>query len=402
VTGPALPATRPERVRVLYVIARLNVGGPALHTTLLTQRLDARRYDARLVAGAEEPAEGNYLALHGVARDRVTPLPALGREVRARHDALALAQLVRLMRRLRPHVVHTHTAKAGALGRLAARLARVPVVVHTYHGHVLHGYFPPGRTRLFVAIERALARLADCLLAVSETVRQELLALGVGVPARFRVVPLGLELDRYASADAMRGTLCAELGLAADTPVVTIVARLVPIKAHEVFLRAAWLVRAALPSARFLIVGDGERRGALEALATELGLGGSVHFLGWRRDLDLIYADSGVVALTSRNEGSPTSLIEAMAAGRAVVATRVGGVPDLVEDGVTGCVVPPDDPAALADALLGLLRDPGRRQRLGQAARRRVVPAFAAERLVASLQHLYEEFLRVKGIAVPP
>jgi glycosyltransferase involved in cell wall biosynthesis len=390
-----------DRVRVLRIIARLNVGGPALHTTLLTERLDPRRYDARLVAGTEAPGEGNYLRLHGSMPERVTVLPALGRDVRGAADVVVLGQLLALMRRVRPHVVHTHTAKAGTLGRLAAKLSGVPVVVHTYHGHVFHGYFSPGRTRVFLAIERALGRRTDCLLAVSETVRRELLTMGVGSPERFRVMPLGLDLDRYLRKDATRGSLRAELGIPPGTPVVAIVARLVPIKAHEVFLRAARLVCAVLPSTQFLVVGDGERREALERLTAELGLGASVRFLGWRRDLERIYADAWVVALTSRNEGSPVSLIEAMAAERPVVATRVGGVPDLVEDGVTGCLVPPDDPGALAEALVALLQDPERRQVLGKAALERVIPAFAAGRLVADVDTLYRELLRAKGVAVP-
>jgi glycosyltransferase involved in cell wall biosynthesis len=399
--GGVVARERVERIRVLRVIARLNVGGPALHTTLLTERLDPRRYDARLVTGTEEPGEGNYLALHGKAPERVIVLPTLGREVRGVADGVTLAALVRLMRRVRPHVVHTHTAKAGTLGRLAARLARVPVVVHTYHGHVFHGYFSPARARIFLGVERTLARWTDCLLAVSETVRRELLALGVGSPARFRVVPLGLDLDRYRGTDAARGSLRGELGLPPEAPVVTIVARLVPIKAHEVFLEAARRVHQALPASRFLIVGDGERRAALEALAADLGLGTSVRFLGWRRDLERVYADATVVALTSRNEGSPVSLIEAMAAGRPIVAARVGGVPDLVEDGVTGCLVPPDDPGALAAALVTLLQNSERCRTLGQAARERVVPAFAAERLVADVDALYAELLGAKGVTVP-
>jgi glycosyltransferase involved in cell wall biosynthesis len=390
-----------ERVRVLRIIARLNIGGPALHTTLLTERLDPRRYDARLITGTEAPHEGNYLQLHGATPERVTILPALGRSVRGTADLRVLSQLLGIMRRTRPHVVHTHTAKGGTLGRLAARLARVPIVVHTYHGHVFHGYFTPARTRMYLAIEQALGRWTDCLLAVSDTVRGELLGLGVGSPERFRVMPLGLDLERYVGGEALRGGLRRELGLAADVPVVAIVARLVPIKAHEVFLRAARLVRDALPTSEFLIVGDGERRQALEALATELGLGASARFLGWRRDLERVYADAWVVALTSRNEGSPVSLIEAMAAARPVVATRVGGVPDLVEHGVTGCLVPPDDPETLAAALLALLRDPDQRRVLGKAARERVLPAFGADRLVADMDRLYEELLRAKGVAIP-
>jgi len=390
-----------ERVRVMRIIARLNVGGPALHTTLLTERLDPRRYDARLVAGAEAPGEGNYAALHGAVPERLTVLPALGREVRGVADVIVFGQLLRLMRAQRPHVVHTHTAKAGTLGRLAARVARVPLVVHTYHGHVFHGYFPPGRTRAFLAIERALGRWTDCLLAVSETVRRELLALGVGAPAAFRVIPLGLDLDRYVTADDRQGGLYTELGVSPETPLVAIVARLVPIKAHEVFLRAAKRVVEDVPATQFLVVGDGERRRELEAMAGELGLGASVRFLGWRRDLERVYADAWVVTLTSRNEGSPVSLIEAMAAGRPVVATRVGGVPDLVEDGITGRLVPSEDADALATAVIELLRDPGRRRTFGRAARARVVPAFGARRLVADIDALYGELLRAKGVEVP-
>jgi glycosyltransferase involved in cell wall biosynthesis len=250
-------------------------------------------------------------------------------------------------------------------------------------------------------VERGLARWTDCLLAVSEAVRQELLAIGVGTPERFRVVPLGLDLARFETVDTGQGGVRAELGLRADDPVVAIVARLVPIKAHEVFLDAARRVAQTLPTSRFLVVGDGERRAALEALAVELGLGARVRFLGWRRDLERIYADATVVALTSRNEGSPVSLIEAMAAARPVVATAVGGVPDLVEDGVTGCLVPPDDPAALATSLVALLRDPERRRTLGAAGRARVARSFGAARLVDDVDALYTELLRRKGVGVP-
>jgi glycosyltransferase involved in cell wall biosynthesis len=295
--------------------------------------------------------------------------------------------------------VHSHTAKAGTLARVAAWLGRVPVIVHTYHGHVFHGYFSPRQTRLFLAIERALARRTDCLLAVSETVRRELLGFGIGSPERMRVMPLGLDLDRFARSDAMRGLVRAELGLAPETPTVGIVARLVPIKAHEVFLEAAARLARRLPRVAFVVVGDGERRAELETAACRLELQGRVHFLGWRQDLDRIYADLDVVALTSRNEGSPVSLIEAMAAGRPVVATRVGGVPDLVEDGLTGTLVGPGDAGALAEAVAALLADPDQARAMGEAGRKRVLPAFGAERLMADVDRLYTELLRRKGLA---
>ena len=378
-----------ERIRVLRVIARLNIGGPALHAVLLTERLDPGRYESTLVSGVEAPHEGNYLTLQGKSLDRVVRLRALGREIRGWRDLYALLHLTRLMRRVRPHIVHTHTAKAGTLGRLAARLAGVPVVVHTYHGHVLHSYFPRAKTRTFLVIERWLARHTDRLLAVSDTVRLELLSFGIGTAEQVVTLPLGLDLGRFLNCESLRGRVRAELGLDPETPLAGIVARLVPIKAHEIFLDAAARVAREVPRSQFLVVGDGERRAELEAYARRVGLAGRVRFLGWRSDLEGIYADLDVAVLTSRNEGSPVSLIEAMAAGRAVVATRVGGVPDLVDDGVTGVLVPSGDAASLAQAIAVLLADPERRRTLGQAGRKRAYPAFSADRLVSDMDKLY-------------
>jgi glycosyltransferase involved in cell wall biosynthesis len=395
-TGPIARLTPGRRIRVMRIITRLNVGGPALHATLLTERLDPGRYESLLVAGTEGPDEGNYLALYQRSLKQLRILPALGPEIRAGQDLLALIQLTRLMRRWRPDVVHTHMAKAGTLGRLAAQLAGVPVRVHTYHGHVFKGYFSPAQTRRFLAIERWLARRTHRLFVVSEAVRSELVALGVGTPDTTAVVPVGLDLDRFNRSGGLRGQLRAELGLAPDTPLVGIVARLVPIKAHEVFLRAAALVASDRRDVVFLVVGHGERRAELERLASDLELGSRIRFLGWRADLDRIYADLDVVVLCSSNEGSPVALIEAMAAGRPVVATRVGGVPDLVEDEVSGCLVPPGDAAALARAVATLLREPDRRQAIGAAGQKRVVPSFGAERLLADIDALYRELLAAR------
>ncbi len=384
-------------MRVARVIARLNVGGPARHVLLLTAHLDPARYASLLVSGVEAPGEGDMLDMARALGVAPLRLPRLGREISPPRDAGTLLRLVRLFRTLRPHVVHTHTAKAGVVGRLAARLARVPVVVHTYHGHVFDGYFSPAKTRLFLAIERALARVTDRLLTVSDHVRDDLLRLGVGTPDRLTVLPLGLELAPFLDADRRRGELRAELGLAADAPLVAIVARLVPIKRHEHFFAAFRRLLDGMPAAHALIVGDGERRTALEAEARRLGVDARVRFLGWRTDLDRVYADADVVALTSANEGSPVALIEAMAAARPVVATRVGGVPDLVEHGVSGLLVEPGDVAGFAEALAGLLADAGARRRAGEAGRKRVYPAYGAERLVEDMDRLYQDLLRGKA-----
>jgi glycosyltransferase involved in cell wall biosynthesis len=258
---------------------------------------------------------------------------------------------------------------------------------------VFQGYFPPAKTRVFVAIERWLSRHTHQLLTVSDGVRRELLQLGIGRADRFDVLPLGLDLDRLLNADARRGELRRELGFTGAAFLIGIVARLVPIKAHEVFLQCAVAVAGRLPEARFVVVGDGERRQELEGLADRLGLGTRIRFIGWRRDLEPVYADLDVVVLTSRNEGSPVSLIEAMAAGRPVVATRVGGVPDLVTDAVNGVLVDGDDPEALGQALIALHANPERARELGQAGRLRVYPAYSARRLLQDVDALYRTLL---------
>lgn len=382
------------RIRVVRIIARLNIGGPAIHATLLHERLNRQRFQSTLVTGTEEAGEGNYLELHGRTAD-VEIIPDLGREIRPLRDVQTLWRLVALMRRIKPHVVHTHTAKAGAVGRAAAILAGVPIVVHTYHGHVLRGYFSPAKTGVYRAIERGLARRTDRLLAVTTRVRDELVALGVGQAAQYRAVPLGFDLAPLLVAERRRGELRAELGLG-DAPLIGIVARLAPIKAHEVFLSAAATVRQQVPAARFLIVGDGELRALLEQQTAALGLTDAVRFLGWRADIDRLYADIDVVALTSRNEGSPVALIEAMASGVPVVSTDVGGVADVVEHGVSGLLAPMDDAAGIAGHILTLLADPGMRHAMGVRGRTKVAATYDAARLVTDIEALYEDLVREK------
>lgn len=394
VAGAVVVPNPAGRIGVLRVIARLNVGGPAIHATLLTDRVNPARFVTTLVAGSEEAGEANYLELHGRSMP-VLILPDLGREIRPLSDVRTVWRLMQIIRRERPHIVHTHTAKAGALGRLAAILCGVPIVVHTYHGHVLRGYFSPAKTAVYRAIERLLALGTDRLLTVTDRVGQELQALGVGRPAQYRTLPLGFDLSPLLVAERRRGELRAELQVG-DAPLVGIVARLVPIKAHEVFLAMAVRVRQAYPTAVFLIVGDGELRAALEQRAGELGLTGAVRFLGWRADIDRLYADIDVVALTSRNEGSPVALIEAMAAGAPVVSTEVGGVADVVQHGVTGLLAPMDDDAGLARHVVTLLGDRALGQRMGQQGRATVATTYGADRLVADIEGLYEELLTEK------
>ena len=250
-------------LRVLRIFSRLNIGGPAVHVILLTAGLRSLGYETRLVVGTESPWEGNMLPLAAEKNVICEAMAGLGREIAPLSDLRALAGLHRLMRAWRPHIVHTHTAKAGLLGRLAARAAGVPTVVHTYHGHVLRGYFPPAKTALFRRLETWLAALADALVAVSESVRQDLVDLGIARAEKIRVIPLGLDLSHLAGV-LPRGALRREAGIPETAPLVGMVGRLAPIKDAPTFLRAAGLVAEERADARFALVGDGEERPALE------------------------------------------------------------------------------------------------------------------------------------------
>lgn len=389
----------PEKLRVLRAITRLNIGGPAIHAILLTQGLQNDRFSSVLVTGLEGPREGSMrdLATRRGVQPRV--LRELGREVSPLNDLKAVLAMYRLMRGSRPHIVHTHMAKAGTAGRLAARLAGVPIVVHTFHGHTFHSYWGPVKSAVFLQIERTLGALTDRVVAITDAQKADIAEYGVAPLNKIVTIPLGLEIEPMLEAAQHRGRFRTELGLPPDRPTIGIVARLVPIKAHEVFLEAASRIRATVPGATFLIIGDGERRAELEALAIQLGVADATRFLGWRDDMREVYADLDVVTLCSNNEGSPVALIEALAAARPVVSTRVGGVPNVVADGESGLLVPPRDPAAFAEAVLALLRDPERAAQLGEAGRRTVFPRHASSRLVADVERLYLDLAREKGLA---
>jgi glycosyltransferase involved in cell wall biosynthesis len=383
-----------HKIKILRVIARLNIGGPAIHVVLLSAGMDRVRFESLLVSGSENPGEGSmldYALSHGVQPAIVPEIVgefSLGpREIRA------LVRLYRLMRQERPHVVHTHTAKAGFVGRLAARLARVPVVVHTFHGHVLRGYYGPCKTQLLRRMERGLACLTDCIITVSEQVKRDLVTYGVAAADRIQVISLGLELDPFLESGPYRGAFRRELQLNGVERLVGIVGRIFPIKNHHLFLEAAALVAREEPAARFVIVGDGTLRPALERQAQETGIADRVIFTGWRRDLPGIYADLDVLAVTSNNEGTPVSAIEAMAAGCPVVATNVGGLPDLIREGETGYLVPPGDAPAVATALLRVLHQPEMARCMGETARRAARERFSAQRLITDMEQLYLELL---------
>ncbi len=385
------------KVRVLRLFSRLNVGGPAIHVILLTSGLAARGYETRLLVGTEGEREGNLFDFADKEGVQCLRVAGLGREIRPLSDLRALLHLYRIIRDFSPEVVHTHTAKAGFLGRVAARLARVPVIVHTYHGHVLRGYFGPTKTALYRWLERTLGASSTALVAVSDAVKRDLVELGVAPSAKIRVISLGLPLEELAGA-LPRGVLRREAGVPNEAPLVGIVGRLVPIKDVNVFIEAAAITNRTEKDVHFAIVGDGEERSALERLSHNLGLADRVHFYGWRRDMPGVYGDLDVVVNCSRNEGTPVALIEALAARRPVVATRVGGTPDVLKQGRYGALVPPGDAGALAAAVVQKLRD-GADAEKTREAQQHVLAVHSASRLMSDVDALYRELLTGAGPA---
>ncbi len=391
-----------EPIPVHRVIARLNVGGPAIHVVELTRGLEEHGFRTRLVAGRVEEDEGDmsYYALErGV---EVHSLPALSRRIAPLRDAAALLRLFLLFVRERPRVVHTHTAKAGALGRAAAFAARVPLRVHTYHGHVLGGsYFPGAANRLFLAVERALARITHRIVVLTEAQKAEMAGgLGIGTEERYRVVPLGLDLDPFVRGadEADREAVRRSLHLEPDAVIVGMVGRLVPVKNHEVVFHALRSLERLLATpdgrrpVRLLVVGGGSREEELRALAEALGVEDRIRWLGWRRDLPDLYRAMDVLALPSHDEGTPVAVIEALAAGVPVAARAVGGVPEVLEGGRLGTLLEEEDPAAWAHRLARVLDDPpGPEAR--EEARRSVLRRFHRERLFRDMAELYREGL---------
>lgn len=392
-----------RRFRVARIITRLNIGGPSIQAIDLSRDLRAHGFDTCLIHGSLPPGEGDMTTIVPVGETETAYVAALVRPVSPLQDFRALWRIYRTLCRWRPDIVHTHMAKAGAVGRLSALAYNGTVgrrrparLVHTYHGHVFEGYFGSRSTRVFLAVERWLARRTDILIAISPKIRHDLLqTYAIARDAQVRLVPLGFNLDRLAAiTPADRARSRADLEIPPDAVVVTTVGRLTAIKQHRLFLEMAARLVPQSNRLLFLIVGDGELRGELQGQAVESGIASRVRFLGWRGDLDRIYGATDIFALTSRNEGTPVALIEAMAAQVPSVSTDVGGVRDVITGPGLGVLVPFGDADRLADAVMQFAEAPARREEVGLAARDAVLRRFHLQRLVADVSGLYSQLLK--------
>lgn len=393
-----------EPIRILRVIARLNMGGPAIHVSNLAAGLETRGYSTTLVAGSLARGEDSMAFLADRLGIRVVGVSELQREVSPLHDARAVKRLTSIIREVRPHILHTHTAKAGAIARAAARVsgsARPPIVVHTFHGHVLKGYFDPVRTAVFKEVERSLARSSDVLVAVSPEVRDELVEAGIAPREKFEVIRLGIPLEERLGDTTADLDYRHDYGIRKDAFVVGWVGRMTAVKDTDAVLEIVRATRERGVDAVLVMVGDGPDRERLEQRAHDLGIARSTFFVGYQSEVAGYYRLFDAFLLPSVNEGTPVSAIEALASGTPVVATKVGGVPDVVRDGLDGFLVAPGDTEEAAGKLALLASDANLRARLGAAGRERVLERYSVARLVDDVDRLYREQLAAKGIAPP-
>lgn len=387
-----------QPIKIMRIIARLNVGGPTIHVSLLTEKLSPPDFETLLVCGQIADTEGDMSYL---ATDRgIKPIiiPELGRSISPLRDIKTIFELYRLMRKHRPDVVHTHTAKAGFVGRIAAWLARVPVRTHTFHGHVFHGYFSPLKTKVFLWLERFTARLSTRIITISPKLKDELVnTYHIGAEKKFIVVPLGLDLHPLTTKPppSTLSEIAHQRGLPSDKKLIGIVGRLTPIKNHELFLEAAQKLVTQRDDVHFVIIGDGESRPDLEQSVKNRSLSEHVTFAGWFQDIGLMLHQLNMLVNTSDNEGTPVSVIEAMVAKTPIVATAVGGTPDILKEGEFGRLVPARDADQLVQAILETLEnvDP----ETLTTAQSYALNRYDISRLVNDLATLYRDLLIEKG-----
>ena len=385
-------------MRICHVITRMIVGGAQETPMLSCQLMDPARFASELLTGIETGPEGE---LHTESRDRGVRLrfePSLVREVSPGRDLLAIWRIWRLLRRGRYDVVHTHSSKAGIVGRIAAWLAGVPVIVHTVHGWGFNDEQPRHVAGLFVQLERLSSRCCHALVVVGSVYRTEGLALGIGRPDQYHLIRSGIEVEAYRDVPLDRRAARERIGVPADAFVVGNVGRLSPPKCPEVMVAAFARLARGRADARLVLVGDGWQRAAVEAEIARRGLADRVHLLGLRRDVPELLRAFDVFALSSSREGLPRTLMQAMAAGLPIVSTRVGGVPDAVVDGENGWLVEAGDAEALGERLARLAADPALVRRMG-ARGAAMVDEFSATRMVADLDGLYTRLARHAGIA---
>jgi glycosyltransferase involved in cell wall biosynthesis len=389
----------PKKIKVIHVITRFDKGGSAENTFLTLRGLERSKYDLVLVKGPSEESQMGDREQEAVSANlteaesagvRIITVCELVRNLSPGRDLKVFLSLYRIFRAEKPHIVHTHTSKAGILGRWAALLARVPVILHTSHGHVFWGYFGPMQTGLFIVLEKITALFTDCIIALTDQERADHLRFHIAPGKKFTTIHSGADLSLFNAALYDRSKMKTELHIPPDDLVVGTVGRLTPVKGQIHLLEAAAKVLAVRPDTTFVFLGDGELQPELRKRAAEMGVADRVHFPGWRLDAAAVMSVFDVFALPSLNEGMGRVLVEAMALSKPIIASRIGGITDLVVHGKNGLLVPPRDAGAIAEAILLLLGDEPRRKVM-RGEGRRMVEGYSAELMVEKINALYEQ-----------
>ena len=391
-----------KKTRIIHIITRLDKGGSAETTLQVVSLLNRERYEVFLVHGLSLESNMGVMEQEVLARDlslaekrgiRVFSIPSLLRRLSLKNDLLAFFSIYRLIKRIKPHIVHTHTSKAGVLGRLAACLARVPIIIHTPHGHVFHSYYGYIMTKIIVLVERILSLMTDKITALTDRERDEHLEQGVASIEKYVIIHSGVMLQQIMNTNIDVETGKKEFDIPQNSNVIGVVGRLVPIKGHKYLVSAAKRIIKEFGNTVFVFVGDGYLEARLQRQAESLGVRKNIIFAGWRNDVIKILGLFDVLVLPSLNEGMGKVLIEGMALGKPIVASSVGGIIDLVKNGDNGILVPPRDSDALAEAILKLIRNKNLTQELGKNGKSKVYPEYDTFVMIRQIEDLYERLL---------
>lgn len=392
-----------EKVKVLHVITRFDKGGAAENTLLTTLGLDKNKYEVVLIKGLSLESEMSVeertsldeglkqAELKGV---KLITVPSLIRRINPILDLQALFSLYRIFLQEKPAIIHTHTSKAGILGRWASFFARVPIVVHTPHGHIFYGYHGKVKTKVFILVEKVTAIITDRIIALTKREKEDHIQFNISKPDKFVVIHSGVNLEDFSKNFDNTEELKGDLGIPITDSIVGTVGRLVEIKGHRYLLDAARLVLNKMPNTTFLLIGDGYLMTELISHASAMGIENKVIFAGWRSDVPQLINTFDIFVLSSLNEGMGRVLVEAMAMGKPIVASDIGGIPDLVKDGANGILFPPRDVDAMAEAILKLLLDRELRRKMGNEGKKLAYPAYDTSVMVRKIEGLYEKLLR--------
>ena len=387
-----------KKLKVLQIITRLDKGGSAEDIFITAIGLDRRKYEVTLMSGpVEDPGQDRKKEIEECGIRHIF-IPELVRNINLFKDLTALLKIYRVLRKEKFDIVHTHTSKAGFLGRLAAKLARVPIIIYTPHGHIFFGYFSSLKTKIFILLEKLASPLADKIVAKTNAEKKDYISYKITSERRLTIICSGIDLNRFKELSSdEKLKIKKELGIPENSLVVGTAGRLVPVKGPEFLIEASKIIVSKYPDTYFLFAGEGPLRQSLEKKACRMGVKENIIFLGWRDDVAKIISIFDIFVLPSLNEGMGRVLVEAMALRKPIVASCVGGIPDLVAHGKNGFLVPPKNPMELAKHIQLLLEDRGEREKMGSAGQETIFN-FSKERMIEDTESLYEELRFRKNI----